>query len=196
MNKLLEHLYYQTPKEYEMMLSGPEDPHLMEITGQRVDFKKHLTNCSLQEYCQLIIKAFLDIYPKTISLEGCLLGMNNKTLLLEADRPLRAADVQRADFIYKKAMLKGRFDPDTIRNLEYLDELKITFKNAQPLLAGWIGAALSPKPFTSTMQGSKTIFEVQNSPILKAEVDTNSFSLFIDKNSFIEYIWDTASYLE
>lgn len=46
---------------------------------------------------------------------------------------------------------------------------------------------LQGKSFTKSTNNGKTIFEVNNSPILKIKTTPTTFHMFIDKDSFIDY---------
>jgi hypothetical protein len=196
MDKILEFLFYQTPQEYELMFGDVVDPNDRENTRRSIDFLNHLQECTLPEYCHQIVKALLTIYPSSSMLRFCLLDFDDRGLFLQPDRPRRSAEITRIDFIYKKAKLYGRFDPKTLRNLEYLDELKVTFKTTQPQLSDWVEQALAGKAFNKTNNSINTIFKVSNSPILNLVVETKSFTIFIDKKTFIEYLFQSRSYDE
>ncbi len=196
MDKILEFLFYQTPQEYELMFGEASGPNERENTAKSTTFINHLSRCSLSEYCQLIVKALLLEYPSESAFSFCLLDFDDKGIFILPDRPRRSNDISRIDFTHKKAKLHGRFDPKTLRTLEYLDEIKVTFKLAQQDLAKWVEQALTGKAFNNTVNGNKTIFKVSNSPILTLEVDSTSFTIFIDKNTFIEYLFQSRGYDE
>jgi hypothetical protein len=195
MDKILEFLYYQVPQKYALMLGEDRDPNENEISLKIEQFEEHMILCSLKDYCQLLVKAFIVKYPSDF-LYGRLVTFDMKFFKYLPGSPLRSKDIKQIDFNYKKARLYGRFDTKVLRTLEYLDEVKVTFKAAQSQLVSWVEGALIGKAFNKTTSGANTTFIVSNSPILKIEVNTTSFTIFIDKNSFIEYLFQSRGYEE
>lgn len=69
----------------------------------------------------------------------------------------------------------------------YLDNLFIEFDTSVSGLSNAVKTALQGKQYTESTNNGKTIFEVDNSPILRIEISSTSFHMFIDKDSFIDY---------
>ncbi len=194
MKEMMDFLYYQSPLQYQMQLDGQEDPMDDELIDKRVGLRSFLNTCSIEEYCKALLTFFITKYPKESGLMGLVVGFQDNGVFAAYDRPYRSAEVSRIDFEYAKVRMKGRFIPGEIRRLKYLHELRITLKTALAELPIWVAEALQEKVFIRTQTGNKTTFTVTASPILRVELESTRFSIFINKAYFIEYLFQGYNY--
>lgn len=171
-------LYYKTPIKYRTFLDGEGDPKIMEILAKEQYLEELLLKCSLIDLITFIIKALKERYANLLPIWAGIVDYERST---KKETPKRK-DMNKLKFDFRYGVTD-----DFGANTEYLDNLYIELVNVLPNLQSSVKKALQGKIFTETSQNNKTVFILNNSPILKIEVTPSTFHMFIDKNSFIDY---------
>ena len=173
-----EVLYYITPKKYRCVLDGDSDPNDMINFRKEKELGKKLVQCSKTEFVETMVKIFKNKYANAWGVRG---HIRDYDLATKKETILRK-DLKKIVFDFKEGV-EDTFECDD----EYLDNLFVEFDTSVSGLGNTVKTALQGKKFTETANNGKTIFIVNNSPILKIEVTPTTFHMFIDKDSFVDY---------
>lgn len=173
-----EVLYYITPIKYRGKLDGEEDPNDMINFRKEKALGEKLIQCSKTEFVETIVKIFKNKYAKARALRVNIVKYDRKTNL---DSPKRN-DFKQLLFNFKEGV-ENIFEGDDV----YLDNLFIEFDTSVIGLSNTVKTALQGKQYRESTNNGKTIFEVDNSPILRIEISSTSFHMFIEKDYFIDY---------
>lgn len=173
-----EVLYYITPVKYRGKLDGDSDPNEMINFRKEKELGKKMIQCSKTEFIGTVVKIFKNKYANAWSIRG---HIREYDLATKQETILRK-DLKKLVFDFKDGV-----DNSFIADDEYLDNLFIEFDISVNGLVNTVKTALQGKSFTESTNNGKTIFEVNNSPILKIEITPTTFHMFIDKDSFIDY---------
>lgn len=175
-------LYYVSPEKYRFRLDGDdEDPNLDKIKGDEKIFGDEMFSASLEDYITTIIRIFSKVYPNDTLIKSAMIDYDIEDLKALPEKVLREEnDISRIDFEYK-------FVSDEDQWEQYLHSLKITFTDSQSKLDAWIKKGLAENNYNKSTDGTKSIYEVKDSPILKIEVEDKTLMFFIDKSSYIMY---------
>lgn len=173
-----EVLYYITPVEYRCKLDGEEDPKRMINFRKEKILGEKLLQCSSTEFVETIVKIFKNKYANAWGIWSNIVIHDRKT---DLDSPKRN-DLKQLIFDFKEGVEKVFGGEDV-----YLDNLFIEFDSSVIGLSNTIKLALQGKQFTESTSNGKTIFTIDDSPILKIEITNTTFHMFIDKDSFIDY---------
>lgn len=176
--KDLDVLYYITPIKYRTMLDGDFDPNAQENLEKEEKLEELLYKSSLNELIATIIKVFKKKYANPMPVWSSIVEYERNTKKENSKRE----DIKNLKFDFKYGV-KKIFGGDT----EYLDNLFLEFTVPFSGLKTIVKNALQGKQFTETTHNGKTVFTIDDSPILKIEITDTTFQMFIDKDSFIDY---------
>ncbi|HCR75263.1 MAG TPA: hypothetical protein DIW37_02415 [Chryseobacterium sp.] len=176
--KDLEILYYITPTKYRTMLDGEGDPKSLQNTNAELHLEELLLKVTLDNLLKTIVKVFKEKYANPMPIWGGIVNYDIKSKIQSSSRK----DIKNLKFDFKYGV-KKTFGGDT----EYLDNLFLEFTVPFSGLKTIVKNALQGKQFTETTHNGKTVFTIDDSPILKIEITDTTFQMFIDKDSFIDY---------
>ncbi|SIS95022.1 hypothetical protein SAMN05421786_103329 [Chryseobacterium ureilyticum] len=177
-DKDLDFLYYITPEKYRFKLDGGKDPNASLNYEKKKQLQQKLLKCSKYEFIETIIKVFKNKYAN---------AQNIWLITIDYDIVSKTQTPLRKDL--KNVVFDFRNEVKNIANVkkDYLNNLFIEFDSVLPELENTIVASLKGKVLNKDFNNSKTVFYISNSPIQKIEITSNSFHMFINKNSFIDY---------
>ncbi|MDR6404845.1 MULTISPECIES: hypothetical protein [Chryseobacterium] len=177
-DKDLEILYYITPQKYRTMLDGESDPKTMENLNKEEYLEELLLKSSLNNLITTIVKIFKNKYANPMPIWTSIVDYEINTKKENSKRN----DIKKLKFDFQYGV-----ENDFGGSTQYLDNLFIEFAFPFQNFKSIIKTSLQGKSFTENSSNNKTVFTINNSPILKIEITDTSFLLFIDKNSFIDY---------
>ena len=171
-------LYYITPEKYRFKLDGDSDPKEMDNFREEKKLGKLLLNCSKTEFLETVIKIFKDKYAGARKIRVHIVDYDWKTKINTSIRK----DFKQIIFDFREEVEDISGAPD-----EFLHNLFIEFDTDVAAINESIGKALEGKAHTKATVDGKTLFTIESSPILKIVSSANTFQMFIDKKSFVDY---------
>ena len=181
-NYNLDFLYYQTPPEY-IGLDVEQDPELDKIEALEEKFQNYMSHCSIQDYVTVIIEAFCDKMPNSLSLESTLAEFElGEEDIIYVDSYRKNKDITKVDSRLQEVITKEGWE------IENLDEFEIEFRDNQPQLQTWITDTLGDKTFTVNNAAGVSTIEVEESPILRIRLEDKNLIIKANTDYAVWYI--------
>jgi hypothetical protein len=186
-------LYYLSPPEYRRLyLDGESDPKSLEINDNLFKCSTKLAKVPLQDIVIFMVEVLKNKMPNMTSYRLSVLKGDGVDILNGTRKPNRDnQDIISINTLRKsyfedkeKALVDLVIDGHTFSpNTRYIEQISVELKESRPELSKWIEIALDGK----TYEKNNGAIIVQDSPILKVEIESKKFTIHLDKATYRTY---------
>ena len=186
-------LFYLSPPEYRRLyLDGESDPKSLEMSDELFKCSTKLAKVPLKNFVIFMVEVLKNKMPNMTGYRLSVLKGDGADILKGTRKPNR----DNQDIISINSLRKPYFEDranapvdlvidghNFMPNTHYTEQISVVLKESQHELEKWIEEALVGKTYEK--KGGEIV--VQDSPILKVEIEAKKLTIHLDKAAYRTY---------